>query len=278
MEEKWARIGDLDLHYLDSGGNQDVILMLHGLASSCHWYDLISPFLTEHHRLIIPDQRGHGKTTQASNGYDWYTLSRDVMALVDELGLETVTVAGHSWGGNVAINIAAYYPDRIKALIMIDGGFFTPEIMPGATWDQFRSRLSPRKVEGTRDEYLAYMKRGLEPCWSQEVQRILLTMVWEDVSGQVVDILKEDNHAQIVRAMWEYPASTTWSKIVCPTLIIPAESVRMSHSGLNIRKKVVELAHEAIEDSEVFWMRDTIHDIGWDKPAELAFAIDQFVR
>ena len=68
--EKWADIGDLRMRYLDWGGDGAPVLALHGLASCAHWYDLVAPELSEKFRIIAPDQRGHGQTTQAPTGYD----------------------------------------------------------------------------------------------------------------------------------------------------------------------------------------------------------------
>ncbi len=75
--EHWADIGDLKVSYLDWGGDGPPLLALHGLASSAHWYDIVAPMLRDRYRIIAPDQRGHGQTTNAPSGYDWKTLSDD---------------------------------------------------------------------------------------------------------------------------------------------------------------------------------------------------------
>ncbi len=86
--EAWANVGELQVRYLDWGGDGPPIMALHGLASSGHWYDLVAPMLKEQCRVIAPDQRGHGKTTQINSGYDWQTLASDIVGLMDHLGLE----------------------------------------------------------------------------------------------------------------------------------------------------------------------------------------------
>ena len=81
-DEHWADIGDLKVRYLDWGGEGPPLLALHGLASSAHWYDIVAPMLRDRYRLIAPDQRGHGQTTNAPGGYDWQTLSDDLAGLI----------------------------------------------------------------------------------------------------------------------------------------------------------------------------------------------------
>ena len=118
--EAWAEIGELHVRYLDWGGDGPPIMALHGLASSAHWYDIVAPMLQGQGRIIAPDQRGHGQTTQATSGYDWQTVSADIVGLMDHLEIDKAIVLGHSWGGNVAGNLAARFPDRVEKLVLID--------------------------------------------------------------------------------------------------------------------------------------------------------------
>ena len=69
----------LRVRYFDWGGGGPPVLALHGLASSAHWYDLLAPELRERFRIIAPDQRGHGRTTQAPEGYDGPSVAADAM-------------------------------------------------------------------------------------------------------------------------------------------------------------------------------------------------------
>lgn len=278
-EELWAGVRDLRMRYLDWGGDGMPVLALHGLASSANWYDTVAPLLQKDFRIIAPDQRGHGQTTQAPSGYDWASVAADAIGLLDHLGIEQAAVLGHSWGGNVAVNVAAKFPDRTTSLVMIDGGFFSPLIMPGATWEQFQARLAPRDISGTKAEYLARMSANLSMCWSDEIARILLTMVNEDSQGQMHDILRPEHHAQVISTMWNDPASETWRDIACRTLIVPAGPMpeRAGTEFAAMRSKMVALADESIADCHVHWVPETIHDIGWHKPDELAGVIQAFL-
>ena len=74
---EWLKSGDLNMHYLDWGGSGEPVVVLHGAASSCHWYDMAIPHISDSLRVIALDQRAHGKTDQPSTGYDWRTLAGD---------------------------------------------------------------------------------------------------------------------------------------------------------------------------------------------------------
>jgi pimeloyl-ACP methyl ester carboxylesterase len=255
------------------------MMALHGLASSGHWYDLVAPLLRDQYRVIAPDQRGHGKTTQTKSGYDWQTLASDVVGLMDWLGVEQTAVLGHSWGGNVATNVAGRFPNRVRCLVMIDGGFFSRRSRLETTWESFKARAVPRDVSGTRQQFLDRLRTQLADCWSPEVERIVQTMVYEDPEGQIHDILHPDNHAQVLRTMWDEPPSAILPRIRCRTLIVPAgpKPDRAGSDFARRREKMVAAAARLLQNGRVHWIPETIHDIGYHKPQELARVIGEFL-
>ena len=283
----WLQTTDLHMHYLDwnipSGSEEQpsetTVLALHGLASSCHWYDLVIPLLAGTYRFIAPDQRGHGLTDQPPTGYDWRTVAGDLVSLMDHLGLERAALIGHSWGAFVALAMAAMYPDRVSRLALIDGGFFDWTLWPGANWESFQQRLSPRDVSGTRQEFLDRLREQLEECWSEQLERIVMSMVRVGADGLVRDILEPTNHAQVLEAMWKEPSSAFYSRVSCPTLIVAAG--RRSTAGntefARMREEMAAAAQAAIKDCTVEWIPDTTHDIGYHKPQELARVLRGFL-
>jgi pimeloyl-ACP methyl ester carboxylesterase len=235
--------------------------------------------LGDRYRVIAPDQRGHGQTTQADHGYDWQTLASDAAGLMDHLGIARAAVLGHSWGCNVAINLAARFPQRVSALAMIDGGLSGGRAGQTASWEEFRVRARPRDVTGTRQEFLDRLREQLWFCWTGEVERIVQTKVCEDELGQIQDILRPENHAQVMKAMYDEPTSTVWHKVECPTLLIPAGPRRERAGTENARVKELRVSAAAgeIGNCQVCWIPETVHDIGYDKPQELAQVIREFL-
>ena len=278
--EKWAEVGGLRMCYMDWAGDLPPVIALHGLASSAHWYDMLAPLLSTKYRIIAPDQRGHGKTTQASEGYDWPTLALDVAGLMDHLGIQNAFVMGHSWGGHVASSLAAHYPERVSRLVMIDGGYLDARLSHDGTWEGFSHRVRPRDVTGTRGEFLDRLRSQLADCWSSDLKRIVQTMVYEDEEGQIRDILHPDNHAQVIRTMWDYPPSAVLPGVACPVLIVPAgpSPDKAESEFAQLRRAMVESATQALKDCRVHWIPDTIHDIGYHKPMELANVIADFLE
>src|SRR6266849_9030785 len=74
------------------------ILLLHGLASAAHIWDLVAPLLAGRGYVVTAlDQRGHGESDKPDTGYDFATIIADDTAVVEALGIGRPVVVGHSW-------------------------------------------------------------------------------------------------------------------------------------------------------------------------------------
>jgi pimeloyl-ACP methyl ester carboxylesterase len=91
--------------------------------------------------------------------------------------------------------------------------------------------------------------------------------------------LHPDNHAQVIRAMWDQPPSTVLPNISCPAMIVAAgPRPDRAASDFSIRREeMVAAASKDLKDVQVHWIPNTIHDIGYHKPVELADLIKSFI-
>jgi pimeloyl-ACP methyl ester carboxylesterase len=101
-------------------GTGPAIVMIHGFGAAIDWWDEIAPALATDHRVIRIDLIGHGGTAAPASGYTIPRQAELVAAVLDRLGVERVTVIGHSMGGEVATALAEKNPARIAAMILID--------------------------------------------------------------------------------------------------------------------------------------------------------------
>src|SRR5260370_37317903 len=149
----------------DSDPQRLPLLLLHGLASAAVIWDLTAPLLARERRVVALDQRGHGQSDKPDDGYDFATIVADALAAAEALGFgERFAVAGHSWGANVALELAAAYPQRVAALALVDGGFGMLRQRPGATWEDVSRNLAPPQVAVTPSEtYLGWLRPTIPP-------------------------------------------------------------------------------------------------------------------
>ena len=140
------------------------------------------------------------------------------------LGLRKPLVAGHSWGGNVALHCAANYPSEVSGLAMVDGGYIEPSSLPGWTWERAREELAPPAFgQVTLRQITDRIKRGsLAPYMTPAIERILAANFYVTPEGFARPNLRRENHMKIVRALWEHKPSLLFPQVRCPTLILPA--------------------------------------------------------
>ena len=82
------------------------ILLLHGLASASHIWNLVAPLLAERgYSVTALDQRGHDESDKPANDYDYETIIADDIDAIEALALEKPVVVGHSWGASVALRL-----------------------------------------------------------------------------------------------------------------------------------------------------------------------------
>jgi len=101
-------------------GSASPIVLIHGFGAAIDWWDEIAPALAADHRVIRMDLIGHGGTEAPTSGYAIEHQAALVKAVLDHLGVDRVTVIGHSMGGEVATAFAESDPSRIERLVLID--------------------------------------------------------------------------------------------------------------------------------------------------------------
>ena len=94
------------------------ILLLHAWAESRRSFDRLVPRLADF-RVYAPDLRGQGDADKPQDGYSLAEQAGDVAAILDALDVPTASVLGSSSGGYVAQQLAAAYPDRVAALVLV---------------------------------------------------------------------------------------------------------------------------------------------------------------
>lgn len=134
---RFVEIEGMAVHLRDEGPRTDAtpIVLLHGTSASLHTWDGWVDALMGERRIIRIDLPGFGLTGPTPDGdYRLVRYSRFVGALLDELGLKQVVLAGNSFGGQVAWKFAADAPDRVARLVLVDaaGYPFKPESVPAA--------------------------------------------------------------------------------------------------------------------------------------------------
>ena len=108
----------MKLHFKEMGHGQP-LLILHGLFGTLDNWATLAKRLAEHYNVFLVDLRNHGRSPHDEE-HNYEVMADDVLRLVDELGIPTPAIMGHSMGGKVAMKYALKYPTRLTKLIVVD--------------------------------------------------------------------------------------------------------------------------------------------------------------
>src|ERR671910_3076341 len=115
--------GGVELAICRAGECPDPVVCLHGITAQHRAFNAAARYLGPSRGLIGVDLRGRGDSDKPESGYGLEKHASDVVRVLDHLGLESAVLVGHSMGAFVALETALVYPERVRALVLLDGGW-----------------------------------------------------------------------------------------------------------------------------------------------------------
>jgi pimeloyl-ACP methyl ester carboxylesterase len=282
VTDGFVKVGTLRLHYQEWGppSATGTVVLVHGVGSSCHIWDLTGPLLSERSlRVLALDQRGHGESDQPDSGYDFASVVADLAGFVEAVGVgEAPVMVGHSWGASVVLHFGVAHPERTAGLVLVDGGTASPG--ERWTWAETESRLTPPDIDGLLwSDLHQRILRNNGAYVDPRVEAVGRSLFHVDAHGRVSRLFRIPNHMQVVRALWEQRPVELMPQLKCPVLILPArQSSADAPDWLATKAANVQRALELQPAARVRWFEDTVHDVPLQRPEELADELDAFVQ
>ncbi|GAA4157816.1 alpha/beta hydrolase [Gryllotalpicola daejeonensis] len=180
--ERSVAAGDLEIAFLESGPADGwPVILSHGFPYDVHAYDEVAPRLLEHGaRVVVPYLRGFGPTrfrsAETMRSGQQAALGKDLVALLDALGLERAILAGYDWGGLASCVATALWPERVSGLVSMAGydvidvaamGFAAVPALERVMWYQhlFQTERGRDCLERFRRELCRILWREWSPSW-----------------------------------------------------------------------------------------------------------------
>lgn len=265
-------------YFVDGDSRKPTIVCLHGLAGSAYYsFSELSKKLSKHFHLLLIDQPGHGKTASFRNEKDYLfsNLSSWYENLFDSILDKPFYILGHSWGADVALHYAKQYPEKIKGVILLDGGFTFPEFQEEMTfskayegWNTYIDNAKYGNWEEILDEYSTYTKR-----WNAAIEESLTSIFTKKEKYEL--IASKFTVLSIIKAFFEEPFTTTYPFIRSPLLLVHATEPKELHAA---REKGISQLKKDIKDATIIKIKDTSHMVQWDKPDEVSSEIIKWVN
>ena len=158
-------------------GSGPVVLCAHGITANHTSWQPLADALGDQFTIVAPDLRGRGGSGTLPGPYSMATHARDLVAVLDHVGVDAAPVVGHSMGAFVAAVMAAQHAERVERVLLVDGGLPLP-IPEGLTVDQILTAvIGPAMTRlsmefESREAYLDFWRPhpALAAWWSDAIQ------------------------------------------------------------------------------------------------------------
>lgn len=229
------------LEFIDLGGyrmayrqwgdssSPGAVVLVHGITSSSLSWIRVAPVLAKRLRVVAVDLKGHGDSDRPATGYRLEDQADEVSALIRALGLEEVTLMGHSWGGGISLEVATRRDLDIRRLVLED-----PAVMVGNAPEQAAQRQEVVQM------YVASVGISRQDAYERARPNLALGWTELDLAGKV-DASVKGSPAAVMAVFKEngpWNLLDRFAEVRCPTLLIRAE---VAHGGI-VSEEAVERA------------------------------------
>lgn len=251
-------VNQIEMYY-EIAGEGEPLLLLHGLGSSSRDWEKQVPHFVDHYQVITCDLRGHGQTSKPRGPYSMAQFAGDVSALLTELGLASVHLAGISMGGMVAFEMAICSPNLLKSLTIIN------------SYPQTR-------IETFKDRLLVWRRfLLLDLLGVQRMGAVLAGNLFpgqDDLQAQFVERWAENDkraYRESLRAIVGWDVEDRIHEIVCPVLIIASDQdyFPLEEKQAYARK---------MRNVQLMVIEDARHAVTAEKPEQFNRVLDEFLN
>lgn len=250
----FTRLGTNKIHYLTVGKGKQTILFVHGWAGNAGFWSEQVPAFADKARLILIDLPGHGKSDKPQTDYTLDYFSEGVLAVMRDAKVDKAVLVGHSMGTPVICGVHARAPEKVAALVAVDGTLRKPKM----TSEQIEQFVGPYRTP----EYREHAARFVDFMFPNPGTEKMRDWCREEM-------LKTPQHVMVsaMDGMFD-PGKPGWDlkKVTVPVLSINADNPMWTddYKGY-VRSLSPQADYRAIEN--------TGHFIAQERPAEFNAAL-----
>jgi len=254
----FARLDTNKIHYVTLGKGKNAVVFVHCWSGRIDFWRFQVPALSERARLVLIDLPGHGKSDKPQTAYTMDFFARAVDAVMRDAKVEKAALVGHSMGVPVICRFYRDHPEKVAALIAVDGALRKFDAKP----DQIEGFISPFRVLAYR-EHASQFIGGMFPNAGTEALR----------DRAVADVLKTPQHVMIsaMEEMWRDQPAWAPEIIDVPLLVANARSPFWTPDyEAHVRKIATKVEYRTMEGVGHFLMLE--------KPVEFNAMLVDFLQ
>ena len=277
-QDRFVMVQNRNIHYVETGEGQPVLL-IPGAWSTYRYWNRITPLLSKHYRLLALDYLGVGDSDKPQSGFR-YTVEEQadlIAGITEALEVSKVHIIGTSYGGSIALNFAARYPDRVGKIVSIEGNGMKHKKVP------YRPMGSLLKWPLFGEIPISVTRSGL---LDKMIAKGLMGKAWRPMGDhereEIVEIISQTNKTASRIPWYRISRTLVTSKDFAEeakTIRIPILYLYGENSGYRgMAEANAGFLKTHLPYVEVFCFKNGIHNLELQKPEEVANYILGFLN
>ncbi|EAX48897.1 alpha/beta hydrolase fold [Thermosinus carboxydivorans Nor1] len=254
----FAKVNGINLYYEDQGQGP-ALVFIHGLGENASSWKRQIEFFSKSFRTIVVDLRGHGRSDDGAEFITMDILAKDVLALLDQLGIEKAHFVGHSMGGLINQEIAAHNLHRMLTMTLSDAAGYYPPPLGTTGLEERLKRIDTLSMEEVAEAITNSACRPEAPEWLKvEVRQMFAANRKQPYRQATISTLKADYR--------QYHA-----RMKVPTLLLVGQFDKTTPLSY------AQFLNEAIIGSKLQIIPDAAHMTKVENPAVYNRALAEFL-
>jgi pimeloyl-ACP methyl ester carboxylesterase len=276
--DKFVVVQGYNIHYVEAGEGEPILLIPGAFSTYRHWNRII-PYLSKQYKLLCIDYLGVGDSDKPRSGFG-YTIEEQadlIVKMVETLQISKVQIIGVSYGGAIALNLAARYPEKVDKIISIEGNGIKHQGIPyrpmkGLLGWPVVGELSTGVIRlGLADRLVA--KSVMGKAWEQ---------MTEAEKKEIVEIIAQNNKTasavswHLISRTLETSKDFTDQAKTIQTPVLYLYGGNSYYHGM--AETNAEFLKTHLRNAKIVRLNDGIHDLELQKPEDVAALVLEFLK
>jgi pimeloyl-ACP methyl ester carboxylesterase len=206
-QDRFVKLDTIRVHYRNYGEGKEAIVFIHGWSCNLNFWKANIPAFINQSRVIAIDLPGHGESDKPQATYSMDLFARAIDAALTDAGVERATLVGHSMGTPVIRQFYRKYPNKTRALVIVDGSL---RPFDSAQMKQFMEPLRGPNYKEHAERMIGFISQMVKDKKTVEEIRAAMMSTPQHVMVGAMDAMMDD-------AIWKQ------DKINAPTLAVMAK-------------------------------------------------------
>lgn len=287
MEKIRVKVNGTELEVIQYPNKGESIIFLHFSGGNMAQWNGVVPYFIDKYNVVTLDLRGHGKSEKSLNGYTLDNMALDIIEVMNELKIMKAHIVGSSLGGEIAVSLAANYPEKIQSVVAEgaiqsffgkNGVMDIPEEEIHNKKAELRSKRALKKnlefssiYEKIEAAKLKYIQADI--LWNLRFEEFELYDSIQIDDGKYTSCCPKWVIDEYLEDYWDIKFENYFNNIKCPVLMLPSED----EWEINEVKESIKNFQKQLNTSQVQVVNGGSHAyVALQYPLEFSNAIKNF--